>query len=387
MIYLDNAATTKPDPGVIDAMRPFLFTEYGNPGATYPFGRYAADAVKAARENVAALIGAEPSQIVFTSGGTESNNTVIHGIAKYMQIHHKKCIITDKSEHESILGPVKDVCAKYGFYARFLPVNEDGTVNYSELTDISGEDVGIVSVMFVNNETGAENDVAEIARICKEKGVLFHTDCVQAAGGYPIDVKRIGCDFLSMSAHKLHGIKGVGALYVRDKSVLTPLILGGARQEWGLRGGTENVPGIVAFGKAAEIAKSTMHENDIHISTLRQVFYTTLTEELEKCGLSDAVMINGQSIVHHGKILNIRVNGVDGETLLLLMGSFGICISAGSACKSRSQTPSSGLLSMGLSPEEARSSIRISFSKYNTEAETVQAAKKLASCIKSLQPC
>ena len=218
-----------------------------------------------------------------------------------------------------------------------------------------------------------------------KRGILFHTDCVQAAGCYPIDVVKIGCDFLSVSSHKIHGCKGVGALYAKDKSKLAPIVYGGSEQEFGLRGGTENVAGIVGFGKACEISSKSLHEDTVWVSTLKQRFFMALNEALKDTGDEGCVHVNGMSILTPGKTINLRMDGVDGETLLLMLDGKGVCVSAGSACRSHEAEPSHVLSAMGLSKDEARSSIRISFSKKNTADEAVRAAQILAGCISALR--
>lgn len=384
MIYLDNASTTQVDPEVIEAMIPYLTEQYGNPGTIYSFGRIAKKAVEKARTQVAAFIGAEPEQIIFTSGGTESNNTVFSSLENYLIRTGKTHIISTLSEHDSVIKAIEALCVKRGFYSSFIRPNAQGTVDANDIISEINEKTGLISVMYVNNEVGSENPVEEIGTLCKSHGILFHTDCVQAAGSHEIDVKKIGCDFLSISSHKIHGIKGVGALYVRDKSLLSPIIHGGDKQEFGLRGGTENVPAIVGFGKACEIATKKQHETDVLTSSLKQIFYSSLLKELKELGLEEVVHINGDLIIKHGKILNLRFDKVDSETLLLMLDAKNICISAGSACRSQESEPSRVLLAMGIEPEDARNSVRISFSRMNTEEEIEEATKVMADCVRIL---
>ncbi len=383
MIYLDNAATTQTDPEVLNAMIPYMREQYGNPGALYAFGREAKKAVENARFQVADFIGAEPDQIIFTSGGTESNNMVFFSLANYLKSQGKNHIITSAVEHDSVLKSVQAMCIKHGFYKSTAGVDKHGCVSPNQVKAQITENTGIVSVMYVNNETGSENDIESIARICREKNIMFHTDCVQAAGCCKLDVNKIGCDFLSLSSHKLHGTKGCGALFVRSKN-LTPLIYGGVAQEFGLRGGTENVAAIVGFGKACELMKARIHEIDIQTSILKQVFYKELATALASKGLDSILNINGNLLIKHGKILNISLKGVDSETLLLMLDVKGVCVSSGSACRSHESEPSHVLIAMGVPPDIARNSIRISFSKYNTEDEIVKAAKIIADCVEVL---
>jgi len=243
------------------------------------------------------------------------------------------------------------------------------------------EDTGLVSVMFVNNEIGAVNDINEIGRICRQHEVMFHTDCVQAAGQYELSVHKNDADFATVSSHKIHGPKGVGALYVREKDFL-PLVCGGAEQEFGLRGGTENVPGIVGFGAAASIAVERMRVDLISVSTLKQHFYMALLDAFRHLDLpTDCIRVNGHPVIEPGKTLNLRFDSVDAQTLLLMLDANGVCVSAGSACRSHEAEPSHVLTAMGLTPNEARSSVRVSFSKYNTTDEVVCAAQSFASCV------
>lgn len=248
------------------------------------------------------------------------------------------------------------------------------------------ENTGLVSIMYMNNETGSENPVEEIGALCRERGILFHSDCVQVAGCCRLDVEKMNCDFLSLSSHKIHGPKGVGALYVRDVSLITPMIRGGSAQEFGMRGGTENVAGIVGFGAACELMNERLHEIDVHNSMLKQIFYNVLVENLKAHGLQDVLHVNGDLIIKHGKTINIRFDDVDGETLLLMLDAKGIYVSAGSACHSHESKPSHVLLAMGIDPEDARNSIRVSFSKMNTEAEVKYAAGVIANCVATLHP-
>ncbi len=384
MIYLDNAATTKIDPQVLDAMMPYLTEQYGNPGTLYGLGLQAKKAVENARKQVADFIGAKPEQIIFTSGGTEANNLVFSGMEEHLKGIGKAGVIISQYEHDSVIRSARRL-GQRGFDVTYIRPDPEGHINLNEVETALAVNRGLVSVMYVNNETGSENDVKEIASVCKKRGELFHTDCVQAAGCYPIDVVEIGCDFLSISSHKIHGPKGVGALYVKDPTILSPLIIGGKSQEFGLRGGTENVAGIVGFGKACELAKQNLHTTQNQCSILKQLFYNHLIEDMTNIGLSpDIVHINGEQIIKHGKTLNLRFDGVDAETLLLMLSTNGVCVSAGSACTSHESQPSHVLTAIGLTPDEARSSVRISFSKMNTEDEVRDAATMFAACVKVL---
>ena len=386
MIYLDNASTTKVDPRVLDAMMPFLTDQYGNPGSIHTIGKNALCALNRARIQVADFIGAEPDQIIFTSGGTEANNLAIIGVLHDSDI---RSIAVSRVEHDSILRAIK----RCNTGVNYIDVDSCCMVHPQLVRDVLKQNAGIssrggigfVSVMYVNNETGTINPVKQIADVCKEHGVLFHTDCVQAAGCQHIDVNEIGCDFLSISSHKIHGVKGVGALFVKDISKISPLICGGATQEFGLRGGTENVAGIVGFGKACEIAANEREEYKNTVLYYSKAFYEKLLNELRANNLDNLISINGSEQINCGKTMSIRVDGLDAETLVLMMDADGVCVSAGSACRSHESTPSHVLLAMGLTPEQARSSVRVSFSKFNTIEEIEKAACIMAGCIATLK--
>jgi len=384
VIYLDNAATTQVDQRVLDAMMPYFTTQYGNAGTLYKLGRSANEAVQKARSQVAAFINAKPEQIIFTSGGSEANNLVFQGLKNYLKSLGKTHILVSSVEHDSVLRSAETL-TKDGFYVEYLPVCADGTVSLSVIESAITPETGLVSVMYVNNETGATNQVDEVGALCLNHGILFHTDCVQAAGCHPIDVLQIGCDFLSLSSHKIHGCKGVGALFAKAPDILRPIICGGSEQEFGLRAGTENVAGIVGFGTACEISKNQLHEDKVTVSVFKQQFYTELMERLKETECEECVHVNGASVLSPGKTLNLRFDDVDGETLLLMLDSKDICASAGSACRSREARPSHVLIAMGLSKDEARSSLRISFSRMNTTDEVVEAAATLAACVQVLR--
>lgn len=390
MFYLDSAATTAIDPEVLDAMIPYLTGWFGNAGSTHEMGRIAKKAIDEARVKVADLINAEPDQIIFTSGGSESNNMIIKtGILK--QILEKPAIkfqAISNSEHDSILNALVDLkfledkVKRVEIPIHHIDEDDAGSINLSVLkTMISTGEIGFVSAMYINNETGAENPIKEIGELCKNNDILFHTDCVQAASTHKIDVKDFKCDFLSLSSHKIYGPKGVGAAFVKDKRLLSPIISGGASQEFGLRGGTENVAGIVGFGAACDLVKRNLHDIDVQVSVLKQVFYN----ELKKWDTTGGKIMLNSNIFRHGKILNIRINGIESETLMLMLDAHGVCVSAGSACRSHEQKPSRTLLDMGLTEKEARSSIRISFSKDNTKEEVIGAAHIMIDCIKILE--
>ena len=377
MIYLDNAATTKIDPEVLEEMMPYLTEEYGNPGGLYTLGRNAKDAVETARERVAAFINADPTSVVFTSGGSEANNLAIKSFIGFEK--HRTGILTDRTEHDSVLKALCDAQE-----VEFVPVNHSGSVDIFAFCDKITEKTGFASIMYSNNETGSVNPVILIGKECMDKGIIFHTDCVQAAGNYDLDVSDFGCDFMSISSHKIHGPKGVGALYVRNPIFCKPLINGGATQEFGLRGGTENVAGIVGFGKACEIAKANLKSNARYIMEIKEAFFDSLMNHLDKCQLLKLVHLNGNGI-NTGKTINIRFDGIDAHTLILMLDLYGVCVSGGSACTSHDNLPSHVLLAMGISPDDARNSIRVSFSRMNTKQEVEEAAHIIAKCIMNLK--
>lgn len=381
MIYLDNASTTQVDSRVLQAMMPYLTEEYGNPGTLYGLGRRAEKAVSESRKRVADFIGAKPEQIIFTSGGSEANNLVFYGLEKSV-FSEKRYIIISEIEHDSLLKAAERASKNCGLHTIYLATNNSGYIEprlVKEALDKYNGEVGLVSIMHTNNETGVSNDTEAIGRICRNHKVLFHTDCVQAAGCSLLDVNKMNCDFLSISSHKIHGAKGVGVLYVRDRKYLNPLILGGNLQEFGLRGGTENVAGIVGFGEACRIAKEYLSE---HPEPVEEKLKQTIIGTLKELGTLD-FRINGEW--NSGKTMSIYFEGVDAETLLLMLDSQGVCVSAGSACRSHENKPSRVLTAMGIDAEKARNSIRLSVSRMNTEEEMVQAAKIIADCVKILR--
>lgn len=394
MIYLDNSATTPIHPEVLKAMMPYLKGGYGNAGAVYRIGRESAKAIQKAREQVAQLFNASADQIVFTSGGSEGNNMVFsYGMRCMLKERGKKHVVISQIEHDSVyeaathmFKPSGKVNIKDDFYTQFIHTKSDGTVDMKHLEALLDEDesIGLVSVMYVNNETGAVNPVNHIGEICRERGVLFHTDCVQAAGCHPIDTNIIGCDFATISGHKIYAPKGIGAIYIKDKTLARSLIYGGANQEFGLRGGTENVAGIVGLGKACDLICSDFGTQRVTVSLLKRLFYGNMISYLKEVNLEDRIHVNGASVGDVGKTLNLRVENIDSETLLLMLDAKGVCISAGSACHSHKSEPSRVLTAMGLSDDEARDSVRISFSSTNTPAEVEEAAAIFSSCIEAL---
>ncbi|HSU57106.1 MAG TPA: cysteine desulfurase NifS [Candidatus Dormibacteraeota bacterium] len=373
--YFDNNATTRVAPEVIDAMLPFLREHWGNPSSAYQFGHAVAEHVEAAREKVAALINAEPREVVFTSCGTESNNSAIH--SALITHPEKKHVLTTSVEHSANIK-FCDYLQKHGYKVTFLPVEPDGSLDLHLLEKSIRPDTAIVSVMWANNETGVLFPIEEIAAICRSKGALFHTDAVQTPGKLKLDVKDSGVDFLSLSAHKLYAPKGIGLLYVKRRTKYHPYVIGGG-QERGRRGGTENVANIVAFGKAAELALAGVQDENTRVRGLR--------DKLENGILSHVkgATRNGSKEARLPNTSNIAFEGVEAEGILLLLDREGICVSSGSACTTGSLDPSHVLLAMGCSVARARSSIRFSLGKYNIEVEVEYVLKHIPAVIKKLR--
>lgn len=360
LIYVDNAATTKISKEVLDAMLPFLKDEYGNPSSLYSLGRSAKRAVEVARETIANQINAKPSEIFFTSGGSESDNWAIKGVAFNQAKLGKKHIITSKFEHHAVLHTLQSL-AKQGFEVTYLDVYENGIVKPCDLEAAIREDTALVTIMYANNEIGTIQPIKELASICKKHNIIFHTDAVQAIGNIPIDVVDENIDLLSMSAHKIHGPKGCGALFIKRGIKLQNLIDGGA-QERGRRAGTENVASIVGLAKAMEISCNNMDERNRRISSLRDKI-------IDHALKIDRSILNGDKIHRLPGNVNMCFRGIEGESLLLSLDLKGICASSGSACTSGSLDPSHVLLSIGLPHEIAHGSLRISLSDDNTEEE------------------
>ena len=357
--YFDNNATTRVAPDVIEAMAPFFADFWGNPSSAYGFGHQVAKHVEEARAKVAALINADPKEIVFTSCGTESNNAALHSAL----VTHpgKRHIVTTAVEHSANINFCQFL-QKQGFDATFLPVESDGSLDLHLLEKSIRPDTALVSVMWANNETGVLFPIEEVAEICHSKGVLFHTDAVQTPGKLAIDVKALDVDFLSLSAHKLHAPKGIGLLYVKRRTRFQPYVIGG-HQERGRRGGTENVAFIVGFGCAAELAMAHLPEENTRVRGLRDRMETTLLRTIPK------TMRNGAKEPRLPNTSNIAFDSAEAEAILLLLDKAGICASSGSACTTGSLEPSHVLTAMGISSSRARSCIRFSLGIYNTDEE------------------
>ncbi len=375
-IYADNAATTSLSPAVLQEMMPYLTTEYGNASSLYAFGGRAKAAVTKAREKVAAAIGAFSNEIYFTAGGSEADNWAIKGVADRLAKKGKKHIISSAFEHHAVLHCLEKL-EKEGFEITLLPVHEDGLVRPEELRAALREDTALVTIMYANNEIGTIQPIDEIGAICKEYGVLFHTDAVQAVGNLPIDVKAQHIDLLSMSAHKFHGPKGVGALYVRRGVLLSNLVDGGA-QERGKRAGTENTAGIVGMGAALEQAVATMQARNEKLAQMRDYI-------MEKVLEIPRTRINGHRTRRLAGNVSICFEGVEGESLLLMLDLKGICASSGSACTSGSLDPSHVLLAIGLKHEVAHGSLRLSFSDENTLDDAKEIVTVLPEIIERLR--
>ncbi len=359
-VYADNAATTKMSQTAINAMLPYMERIYGNPSSLHSVGQEAAEALQSARETIAKCLNASPNEITFTSGGSEADNQALLSAAWLGLRKGKKHIISTAFEHHAILHTLKKL-EKEGFEVQLLDVGPLGNITAQQVADAIRPDTCLVTTMYANNEIGSILPIAEIGAVCKEKGVLFHTDAVQAAGHLPIDVKAQNIDMLSLSAHKFHGPKGVGVLYARRGVPLTSLIEGGA-QERGKRAGTENIPGIMGMAAALQDACEHMEANAAHVSHLRD----RLIEGLSQIPHS---ALNGDPVNRLPGNVSFCFEGIEGESLLLLLDSKGICASSGSACTSGSLDPSHVLLAIGRPHEVAHGSLRLSLSEWNTDEE------------------
>lgn len=375
-IYFDNAATTKLDEEVLNEMMPYLTEEYGNASSIYKLGRNNRKAVETARERIAKAINADPEEIYFTSGGTESDNTAIRGIA-YNYKKKGNHIITSKIEHPAILETCKQL-EKEGFEVSYINVDEYGILDLEELKQTIKETTILISVMTANNEIGTIQPIKEIGKIARENNIYFHTDSVQAIGSIKIDVKDMNIDLLSMSGHKFYGPKGIGVLYVR-KGVVFQKFMNGGHQERNRRAGTENVPAIVGMGKAIEIAYRDLEEHTKHIKELRDYYVEQVKEKIPY------IKINGDMEKRLPGNSNISFRFIEGEGLLLNLDLKGICASSGSACTSGSLDPSHVLLAIGLPHEIAHGSLRISIGKYNTKEEIDYLVESLVEIVNRLR--
>jgi cysteine desulfurase len=375
LCYLDNNATTQVAPEVLEAMIPFFKQHWGNPSSAYSFGHDVSKHVNSARAHVAQLINADPREIIFTSCGTESNNSAIH--SALVTHPEKRHVLMTAVEHSANIK-FGDFLQKHGYHVSFLPVESDGGLDLHLLEKSIRPDTAIVSVMWANNETGVIFPVEEIAALCRSKGVLFHTDAVQVPGKMRIDVQELGVDFLSLSAHKLHAPKGVGLLYVKRRTKYHPYIIGGG-QERGRRGGTENVPYIIAFGRAAELAMAGQKNENTRVRGLRDRLESGILNRIERTSR------NGAKEPRLPNTTNIAFDGVEAEGILLLLDEAGICASSGSACTTGSLDPSHVLIAMGLSIQRARGSVRFSLGLYNSDEDVNHTLEVLPGIIARLR--
>jgi len=387
LIYLDNAASTAVHPEVVKEMMPYFDIQYGNPSSIHQFGRKAKNAIQKARKQVAALIGAESDEILFTSGGTESNNTILYGAPKLHEMTHvnfkleNNHIITSSIEHEAVLKPCKKL-EEMGLKITYIPVDEHGIVDYNDVANSITENTVLVSIMLANNEVGTIQPIKEISEICKKYQIPLHTDAVQAVGKVPINVKELGVDALSVSSHKINGPKGIGALFIKKGLRVAPQILGGG-QENGMRSGTENVASIVGFGKACEIAKERLNENISHFQTLHSSMLSRVIKEISH------VKLNGHPEKRIFNNIHLTFMGVNGEDLIIKLDEHGIAASTGSACSMHTQKASHVLGAMGFNHEQITGSLRMSFGYLNTLDEveqTIDVLKKVVTELRSVSP-
>jgi cysteine desulfurase len=375
MIYLDNNATTQVDPDVLEAMLPFLRDQYGNPSSAYSFGKRVSQAVERAREQVAALLHCEPNEILFTSCGTESNNSAIQ--SALMLDPDRKHLVTSKVEHSAIKKHAESL-ARRGYEITWLDVDSDGLIDLRQLERAIRPETALVSLMWANNETGVLSPIAEAAGICRSNGTLFHSDAIQAVGKVEVDVSEIPIQFLSLSGHKFHSPKGIAALYINRKTRFNPFLLGGS-QESGKRGGTENTASIVALGKAAELTAAHFAEEEKNVKPLRDRFEQRLLQSLP------GIQLNGHPEKRLPNTSSLAIEGVDSEGMLMLLDKEGVCCSAGSACTAGSLEPSHVLKAMGFSNDRARGSLRFSLSRFTTSAEIDQALEIIPRAIEKLR--
>lgn len=380
MIYMDHSATSPVDPQVFEAMKSYFVDEFGNASTLYSLGREARKAMESARAQVASIIGAKPEEIIFTSGGTESDNIAIKGTV-YRLKDKGNHIITSAIEHPA----VEETCnylEKKGFEVTYLPVYEEGIVRIDDLEDAITDKTILITIMHANNEIGTIQPIAEIGKIAREKKIYFHTDAVQSVGKIPVNVEDLNVDMLSLSSHKLYGPKGIGALYVKKGVRLEPIIHGGGHEK-GLRPGTENVSGIVGLGKACEIAERDLQKNAKYITNLRDKLIDGVLDSIEQSYL------NGHRTKRLPNNINFRFTSIEGESLVLHLDSKGIAASTGSACSSKKLEPSHVLTALGLEKVDAHGSLRLTIGKENTEEEVdyvIESVKEVVETLRKLSP-
>ena len=374
MIYLDNAASTPIHKQVLEEMIPYLQEQFGNPSSIHKYGRSSQRAIQNARKQIANLINAEPSEILITSGGTESNNTALFGIAQAKKGNH---IIISSIEHDAILEPCK-ILEKKGFEITRIPVNNSGLINLKDIQNSISSKTCLVSIMFANNEVGTIQPIQEISNICHQKNIPFHTDAIQAVGKVELDVKKLGIDMLSISSHKINGPKGVGALYIKNGIEIKPFIYGGG-QEHGMRSGTENVASVVGFGKACQLAKENLTENITHLKNLQKKLITKVLEEIPH------VTLNGHKDQRIPNNAHFTFLGVNGEDLIIKLDENEIAASTGSACSVHVQKESHVLKAMGFSHEQITGSLRLTVGILNTESEIEKTVDILKTVVKELR--
>jgi cysteine desulfurase len=374
LIYLDNAASTPVHTEVLEEMIPFLQDQFGNPSSIHKYGRSALRAIQNARKQIAHLINAEPKEILITSGGTESNNTALFGMAHAKKGNH---MIISSIEHDAILEPCK-ILEKEGFDITYIPVNDTGLVNPKDIENSISAETCLVSIMFANNEVGTIQPIQEISEICHQKNIVFHSDAVQAIGKVDLDVKKLGIDLLTLSSHKINGPKGVGAFYIRNGIEIQPYIYGGG-QEHGMRSGTENVASIVGFGKACELAKENMQKNISHLQNLQRNLITKVMKEISH------VTLNGHKEQRIPNNAHFTFLGVNGEDLIIKLDENGIAASTGSACSVHIQKESHVLKAMGFSHDQITGSLRLTVGILNTSLEIEKTVEILKIVVKELR--
>lgn len=378
MIYLDNASTTQVDTSVKNLIDKYLYENYGNAGSVHSFGAESKRAVDVARNQIATSLITSQENVIFTSCGSEANTLAIVGLANHLQSLNLNHIITTKYEHHSVLNAMKEM-ERRGFEVTYLDV-PNGLVQFNDFVAAVRDDTGLVSIMYVNNELGTKNDIKPIYEFCKKREILFHSDCVQAIGTETIELGKTA-DMVSISGHKIHAPKGVGCLCTLYKDFLSNTIFGG-QQEFGIRPGTENVASIVAFGQAMQNLSENKEQISTRIDVVSLGFGGRLLQLSEELGFK--FECNTSTNRNTSKILSLRFNNIDAETLVIMLGERGVCVSAGSACSSHLSEPSHALKAIGLTDEQARSTIRVSFSEYNTVAEAHEAAEIVADCVSLL---